>query len=192
MTVFVYFNLCICIHMVKFKRLYSVKIHMNLTLSSPYVPSQVINLSPPDPNRLVCIHCGKEFQSEKPGKALNQLHGHLSGCLRRLLLRHIKYSTAIVVATMRPNRKTLAVINKYLEEKTRNAHSLAGILEFLKQRGEISSFSTYEVKNSPEFLKISDGVKSYKKILSVLNKQEREAFSAFANECYERRFDELK
>jgi hypothetical protein len=159
------------------------------TYETQYIPKE----DPMYSASFTCIHCGRQYSSKTPGRALSQLRGHIGGCKKRVLLRHIKFQTVIVVLSILPKRRTIASLNAFLENKQRNADNLLGILAYLKQRRELITYATFEIKNSKRFLtELKDGNKSYKSIMCRLEPEEKVSFAAFCENIYAHRHDEYK
>lgn len=146
----------------------------------------------PEPNQVTCVHCGQKFfNTDAKGSALQKMRIHLRWCGKRVLLRHLKYNGYIFVIAYNPTKRLFLSLNEFARDAdTREfPQLLIGALKFLKISNGIKNFSPFEVKNSPDFLRLENGITPYKTIRTALSPEDRDSFGVFANSVYERRFE---
>lgn len=140
-----------------------------------------------------CQHCGRVFKSDKLGKAKRMLNGHLNGCKMRIRLRFLKVGDAVIILNTRTHtRKLTATLNKYVQIKQRTLPEMIGVLKYIQMRQEITDANMIEIKNSPEFSKMTDGIKSKLKITSSLSKPDQTLFVPATENLHNHRLDHIQ
>jgi len=138
-------------------------------------------------NQCTCVHCNKQFTGNS---AIQQLRNHFGHCKKRVLLRHLKYQSYVFVICLNPKEKLRKALNEIVNEQESidiPALVVGGLRTVLALK-QISAYHPIEIKHSPDFLSLPNGVTSYRKIVVSLSAEDLELFGSECQKIYENRF----
>lgn len=134
-----------------------------------------------------CVHCGRVFEGST---AKWQLNAHLRFCSKRVLLRHLVYRDYLFIVCTNPQKRLYQALAVFINDPDtqRTPELVIGALMLLLEMKKIKSFTPIQIKNSPDYLKLGNGLRSYAIISKNLSEEDLKMFDAECQTLWETRY----